>query len=180
MIGERQDESLAAPGHPRGEGWYTPHAMTHSSRLCCCLVSLVVVMAAGGCSGNTGGANDSNEREAIADRPGDGPVIALLERSNFWPTAIVTGHLTERQGCLLIDDAVAVFPVSTEWDPPSVRFRNGDSVEVDSRVRLGGGWFPIEGVTQEDLPLMPVSEVRECARRTGATQYVWAAPPDLV
>jgi hypothetical protein len=45
---------------------------------------------------------------------------------------------------------------------------------------MGGGWFDVEGVTQESLPIMPVADVRECARLTGAAQYVWAAPGGLL
>ena len=67
----------------------------------------------------------------------DGPVIALTEGSAEWPAAEVIGQLTERQGCLLIDDAIAVFPLGTDWTPPSATFPNGESVPVNTQVRAG-------------------------------------------
>lgn len=141
------------------------------------LATLTLVVFAGPACSDQRGATQPDPDEVAVD---DGPVIALLEESNFWPASIVKGRLTERRGCLLIEDAVAVFPVGTKWTPPSVSFRSGDSVYVDSRVRMGGGWFDLEGVTQESLPIMPVADVRECARLTGATQYAWAAPDGLL
>lgn len=136
----------------------------------------LVVIAGAACSDQPGATQREPDDVAVED----GPVIALREESDFWPASIVSGRLTQRQGCLLIGNAVAVFPVGTEWTPPSVSFRNGDSVRMGSRVRMGGGWFDVEGVTQESLPIMPVADVRECARLTGATQYVWAAPDGLL
>ena len=134
----------------------------------------LAVIAGSACSDQTGAAPPD---DGTVD---DGPVIALLEESQFWPAAIVRGRLTQRRGCLLIEDAVAVFPVGTAWTRPYVSFSNGDSVRVDSRIRMGGGWFDIAGVTQESLPIMPVAEVRECARRTGVTRYAWASPDGLL
>lgn len=149
-----------------------------SSRLLLVVATTSLLAACG--ATNSGAVNVGksvgHQTETAEAMPDDGPLITLTEESNAWPAAGVNGWLTERQGCLLIDDAIAVFPLGTDWTPPSVNFPNGESVLVDSRVRLGGGWFELQGVTQEDLPLMPVEEVRECSRRTGATQYVWAAP----
>lgn len=111
-----------------------------------------------------------------SERPDDGPVIALTGEAAVWPAALVKGRLAEQEGCLLIGDAVAVFPMGTGWDPPTVTFRDGEPVEVDSRVRMGGGTMDIDELTVEGSPLVPVAEVRECGRRTGADEYVWAAP----
>lgn len=141
------------------------------------LITLTMVMFAGAACSDEPGATQPRADDVLVD---DGPVIALLEEATYWPAAIVKGRLTERSRCLLIEDAVAVFPVGTEWTPPSVTFRSGDSVQLDSRVRMGGGWFDLEGVTQESLPIMPVADVRECARLTGVTEYVLAAPEGVL
>ncbi len=103
-------------------------------------------------------------------------MIALTEVADVWPTALVRGRLHEREGCLLIADSVAVFPFGTEWEPPLVTFQSGESVEVDSRVRMGGGEFQIDELIQEGSPLTPVSDVRDCGDRTGSQRYVWVAP----
>jgi hypothetical protein len=47
---------------------------------------------------------------------------------------------------------------------------------VDSRVEMGGGVMDVDGLTQAGSPIVPVGAVRDCASRTGATQYAWAAP----
>lgn len=114
--------------------------------------------------------------EAEETQPDDGPVIALTRVSEVWPEAIVRGRLTEREGCLLIGDAIAVFLLGTGWESPSVSFSSGGSVQLDSSVRLGGGTFDVDALTEEGRPIVSVEEVRRCARRTGAAHYVWAAP----
>ncbi|WP_183099956.1 hypothetical protein [Nocardioides pelophilus] len=103
-------------------------------------------------------------------------VISLKVESEWWPAAIVKGRMIEQDGCLLIDKAIAVFPMGTTWDAPNVLFDDGRSVKVGSRVRMGGGWAEVNELTQEGLPAVPADEVHECARRTGATLYVWARP----
>lgn len=108
--------------------------------------------------------------------PRSGPVIALTEVAEFWPQAIVTGRLTKRGDCLFIDEVIAVFPDGTDWTPPAVTFPNGDRSRFDSRIRMGGGYFDVAGLSQKGSPTLPVSEVRACARRTGATEYALAAP----
>lgn len=116
------------------------------------------------------------ETESSEPQPDDGPVIALNEISEAWPSAIVSGRLTERSGCLLIGEWIAVFPLGTGWEPPLITFRDGESVRVDNRVEMGGGVMDVDGLTQAGSPIVPVAEVRDCANRTGATQYAWAAP----
>jgi hypothetical protein len=121
-----------------------------------------------------GGSGDSQPDERRP--PDDGPVIALTEKVKYWPAGIVTGRLTHRDGCLLIGGAVAVFPLGADWDPPLVTFHEGQHVEVDTWVRMGGGGSVIKGLTQDALPATPVSDLHECADRTGVRRYVLAAP----
>lgn len=130
-----------------------------------------IALSATGC-GSEGGRTGS----AGNQQPDDGPVIALTEDANAWPAAIVRGRLTEQDGCLLIGDSVAIFPSGTSWDAPVVTFPDGQTVEVNSHVRMGGGGFDIAALTQKGSPIVPVSEVRECAELTGSQEYVWAAP----
>lgn len=132
---------------------------------CLAAIALSVTGCEGGGSGSAGN-----------QQPDDGPVIALTEDANAWPTAIVKGRLTEQDGCLLIGDSVAIFPSGTSWDAPVVTFTDGQTAEVNSHVRMGGGSFDIAALTQNGNPVVPVSEVRKCAELTGSQEYVLAAP----
>lgn len=104
------------------------------------------------------------------------PVITLNDEANAWPDAQVTGTLELREGCLLIDDSVAVFPLGTTWRSSDVVFENGMVATVGAHVSMGGGWFKVADVAQDDLPIVPMDKVQACAERTGAADFVWAQP----
>ncbi len=139
-------------GRARGASWLTVLA---------CLAVL------GGCGESADGEDDTTP---------ENPALTLTAESDAWPSAEIRGLLSHREGCLLIGDSVAVFPAGTVWRAPEVLFNDGTSVRVGTEVRMGGGSFDADQVTADDLPIVPVDEVKECARRTSATTFVWARP----
>lgn len=143
-------------------------ALAKAPRTWAVAVSSLVALGLSGC----GGGDDDTEK------PDDGPVIALTGEAEVWPAAMVVGRLTEQEGCLLIDDAVAIFPVGTGWDPPRVTFDTGESVEVGTRVRMAGGTGDIAELADDSLPLVPFADLQACGERTGAEAYVLAAPSE--
>lgn len=90
--------------------------------------------------------------------------------------AIVEGTLSERDQCLLIGDFIAVFPMGTGWDEPSVKFSDGEAVVVGDHVRLSGGIFDVADLANDADPVVPATRVQACADRTGSKQYAWAMP----
>jgi hypothetical protein len=137
-----------------------------SARSASWLAVLLCVPALGACGEEEGG-----EQSAP-----DSPLLTLNAESGAWPAAEIRGALTEEEGCLLIGESVAVFPLGTVWRSPDVVFADGTSVRVGSEVNLGGGQFIADDVTADDLPVVPVEQVQECARRTSVTTFVWARP----
>lgn len=116
------------------------------------------------------------ENSGEGDTASQNPVITLNAQTDAWPTAQITGTLELRNGCLLIGNRVAVFPIGTTWESPAVVFEGGPRVRVGEQVTMGGGGFSAEDVTQDDLPIVPVSKVQACARRAEVDTFVWARP----
>lgn len=141
-------------------------------------VALVLVLVLVGCSSNGGSqlAPDPPSDPTQSTSSADSPIITLNFESNGWPSAEVRGMVTLRGGCLLIGPDVAVFPYGTQWVEPNVVFADGTQVQVGTRVSLGGGFYDTKAVTQEGLPIVPLSEVADCASRAGVTGFVWAMP----
>ncbi|MCW2815468.1 MAG: hypothetical protein JWN84_2923 [Nocardioides sp.] len=130
--------------------------------LCCAALT-----ACGDDDAPSSGATPSDDAE---------PIITLNRQSDAWPAALIIGSLTEREGCLLIDDDVAVFPFGTTRDSSGIAFPDGEQVSVPSDVRMAGGQFDDLTLAQSDLPIVPMDAVRTCASATGATGFVWAMP----
>lgn len=104
------------------------------------------------------------------------PLLTLNAPSDNWPNAQVQGALTERAGCLFIAGNIAVFPHDTTWDNPEVLFTDGTRAALGTRVNLGGGFWHLGPITQDDLPTFPISRVQVCADRTGISDFVLAGP----
>lgn len=130
-------------------------------------------LAAGICLATVSGCGDgAKDEQAVPDNP----VISLNSEANAWPTAEIRGALTEREGCLLIGNSVAVFPFGTKWRSPEIVFDDGTTVRVGTQVSMGGGSFNADEATLDGLPIVPVDKVKACAQRAGVTTFVWARP----
>lgn len=121
-----------------------------------------------------GGAGGCSEESPPKRRDATSPVITLTGEAPPWPDARVTGTLTLRKGCLLIDESIAVFSIGTTWRDPDIVFKDGTVLTLGSRVHMGGGWVGANDMTEAHQAPVPMNEIEACARRTGAVDFVWA------
>lgn len=75
--------------------------------------------------------------------PDSGPVITIEDDWNGYPTALVSGKLTEKEGCLLIHGQVVFWPKGTSWvaESHAVVQVDGSKVIVGDRFTGGGGSY---------------------------------------
>lgn len=113
-----------------------------------------------------------------APAPATTPVITLDQRGAPWPAALVSGTVRLEGGCLLLDDAVAVFPAGTTWSGSdrAVHFADGTRWRVGDRVEGAGGALPSSSLEVTNLTERSVAAVSGCAADTGADEVVLAAP----
>ena len=80
------------------------------------------------------------------------PVITMAEVDDM-PTAQVIGRLLLQDGCLTIDDAVAMFPAGSTWDGAAegVDFPDGTRWTAGEEVEGGGGYLSAEGIRDTRL-----------------------------
>lgn len=134
------------------------------------LVSTIAV-AVGSCSGGEACActYPADDPSAVVD---DGPVIATDPRARgderFDPAGSITGVLSLDRGCLVIDDAVLLWPDDTTWDnaTSSVHVPKWSaSVPTGRRVRLGGGFLGRLRERPEWLPVAAFRDAKACVDR---------------
>jgi len=105
-----------------------------------------------------------------------GPVIAVAY-DGPWPAARVLGTLRLQDGCLLVDDAVAMFPAGTTWaEPDQVLFADGDAWALGDRIEGGGGHLGERAVTDADLDDRATAAASACAKETGVPDVVLVRP----
>ena len=95
------------------------------------------------------------------------PVIAMGDEVDSFPAAIVTGQLELRDGCLTIDDAVALFSAGTEWDDgaQAVVMPDGTTWAVGDSVEGGGGFVSAHGIRDTRLGDAGTEAAFACAQR---------------
>lgn len=112
------------------------------------------------------------------------PMITPADRWNDRPLAGVSGPLTLRADCLLLDGEIVFWLHGTRWDDDEqeVVFEEGGSVRVGEQFDGGGGHWDLGG--DVDGPLDVESwlgedagaAIRSCSEETGVTALVFAYP----
>ena len=88
----------------------------------------------------------------------------------FFPQAQITGRLVKQDGCLLVDDLVAVWTADFSFSPGTETLEwPGGSARVGNYVEFGGGIEPL-GSEREAVLLSEanVEAVADCTAATGA------------
>ena len=131
---------------------------------------VLVVLALTGCT-------DSEPTPA----PQSGPVITRIDDPRLpYPAALISGRLTQRDGCLMINDSVAFWPPGTTWDPEADEvvfgheFSPAPAARLDAQFTGGGGIFV--DVASAILDKDAEAAMRGCLARTGATSSVLVYP----
>jgi hypothetical protein len=117
--------------------------------------------------------------DPLPEMASTGPVIAAdIGDGDAWPAAEVIGRLRLEGGCLLIDDAVAMFPSRTKWSEgeQAVLFDDGTSWQVGDEIRGGGGVLPAAGITDTGLGDAAASAAAACAADLGVDAVVLVRP----
>ena len=111
------------------------------------------------------------------------PVITRVADSKIpYPLAELSGHLSLRDGCLMIGDGVVFWPAETSWDDAKREvvfggdFDRSPSAHVDSTFTGGGGVFALEDDLSRVLSTDAEAALRECIKKTGATHALLAYP----
>ena len=109
----------------------------------------------------------------------NGPVIAVEPGDGEWPAGEVFGTLRLEGGCLLIDDAVALFQAGATWSAPDqeVVFADGTRWALGQQINGGGGYYsPAASVTGTRLGDQATSAAVACADELGLAEVVLVAP----
>jgi hypothetical protein len=112
----------------------------------------------------------------------DGPVIAIDEDWDAYPTAQVTGRLALVDDCMLLGSSVVFWPHETTWDQDQQAigfggdFEGSVSASVGQKFTGGGGSYSAANV--RGLKSLDAEAVIRCIRETGANDVVFAYPGD--
>lgn len=137
-------------------------------------VSAVLVVSAGGIHAV------SAHREAGYAAGGDnpGPVIALDDPLNSFPSAEIAGTLQQQGDCLILNHAVVIWPSGTSWDAKakSVHIINDSTVRVGDTVQGMGGYYPLSQDNSSVFGVEQAGRASTCAEQSGASNAVLFTP----
>lgn len=109
---------------------------------------------------------------AESDRNGHTNLILSKDLPGAQPAAIVMGDLVERDECLLVSGAVAVFvPPAHFRTPRTIELRDRTTIEIGSPLAVPGGWIPLRAIP-ELLESPALEAVRRCAKTAGNTDEI--------
>ena len=111
------------------------------------------------------------------------PVITRVADSKIpYPLASVHGRLALRADCLMIGNAVVLWPAGTAWDETKREvifggdFDGSPNAAVDSAFSGGGGLADLNDAVHGVITADAQVALRECLRKTGATHVLLAYP----
>lgn len=152
------------------------------------LMYALVLIITGGVIFNWNSADKDDGESAASDTgPTDSsPVVTRVTDYDVpYPTAVVSGKITLREGCLLLNKILVFWPAGTTWDSQrqTVQFHDdfagAPDVTVGTTFTGGGGTWEIGSALDNIIEGKSRETLRECAKRTGATkaQLAYPTPP---